>query len=97
MPEYIVLTESRHDGWTAANITYADARRLLLKVEDRVFYIFRGARPLAELRLHFPFSEHYECLSINTYDQHDQFEDDDDYVTITSTIAGPTLTVTYRA
>jgi hypothetical protein len=92
MSAYIVLTESRHDGWTAANITYADARRLL-KVEDRVFYIFRCARPPVELRLHFPFSEHYECLSINTYDQNDQFEDDD-YVTIT--ITGPTLTVTHR-
>ena len=90
MPAYVVLSESRHDGWTAARITYADAQRLL-KDEDIVVYIFRCDQPLAEMHLYFPFSEYYECLSINKYDQTAQFDSDDEYVTI----AGPAMTVTH--
>lgn len=87
---YVVLSESRHDGWTAANITYAAARRLL-KDEAAVVYIFRCDTPTSELRLYFPFSEYYECLAINKYDQTAQFGSDDEYVTI----AGPAMTVTH--
>ena len=84
--QYIVLSESHHDGWGASLITFAKANKLL-KIEDKVYYIFHynycytKKQPL-QMKIMYPFGEYYDCLSINKYKE-EIFEEEDDFVIIT--------------
>ena len=81
---YVVLTESNHYGYIAFFTNYTEAKKLL-KVESEIYYIFKydlKKEMQFNMKLKYPFSEYYECLSINKY-KNEIFERDDDYVNIT--------------
>ncbi len=76
--KYIVLVESRHYDWIAYTTTLAKANKLL-KDEENVYYIFKcNLKTKESLKLNFPLSCYYKCLSINEYKE-DTFIKNDSY------------------
>ena len=76
MPKrYIVLNESNDHGLIAYESTQKKANRLL-KIENEVFYIFKiGSLGIGVddiIRLKYPLSDHYSCLTINDLTDIDQ-------------------------
>ena len=83
--KYIVLSESNHYGWVGGFTTLTEAKKML-KIETETFYIFRYVHKKTELfkmKIRYPIGEYYDGLSINEYKE-EVFEEDDDYVIITS-------------
>ena len=82
--KYIVLSESNHYGWVESFTTLAEAKKML-KIETETFYIFKHVHKKTEpfkMKIRYPISEYYDCLSINEYKE-EVFEEDDDNVIIT--------------
>jgi hypothetical protein len=81
--QYIVLSESNHYGWVGGITTLTQAKQLL-KIETEIFYIFsvcHANKNLWQIKIRYPFSEYYDCLSINEYKE-EIFDNDDDFVII---------------
>jgi len=82
--KYILLSESNHYGWVGGFTTLAEAKKML-KIETETFYIFKYVHKKTEpfqMKIRYPISVYYECLSINEYTE-EVFDEDDDYVIIT--------------
>ena len=86
---YVVVFESRHYGPLAYATTLTRAKRLL-QIETELFYIFKysGKTDPFMMKLRYPLSGNYECLSINDYMHDDRVADtdnadDDGFITIT--------------
>ena len=83
--KYIVLSESNHYGWVGGFTTLTEAKKML-KIETETFYIFKHIHKKTEpfqMKIRYPIGEYYDGLSINEYKE-EVFEEDDDYVIITS-------------
>jgi hypothetical protein len=96
---YVVVFESRHYGTLAYATTLKRANRLL-KLEGELFYIFKysGKTEPFMMKLRYPLSGNYECLSINdyTYDECVSDDDDSDFIVITRNDDQDGLIVTVR-
>lgn len=86
---YIVIFESWHYGPLAYATTLTRAKRLL-QIETELFYIFKysGKTDPFMMKLRYPLSGNYECLSINDYMHDDRVADTDNtddggFITIT--------------
>lgn len=87
---YVVVFESCHYGPLVYATTLKRAKRLL-KIETDVFYIFKysGKTEPFMMKLRYPLSGNYECLSINDYICDDLVPDTDNdsdnggFITIT--------------
>jgi hypothetical protein len=83
---YIVLSETNHYGWVGGFTTLTKANKML-KMETETFYIFKYVdtkREPFQMKIKYPIGlPYYDGLSINEYTE-EVFEEDDDYVIITS-------------
>ena len=84
---YVVIFESWYYGPLAYATTLTRAKRLL-QIETEVFYIFKysGRTDPFIMKLRYPLSGNYECLSINDYTYDEcvtDTKDGDGFITIT--------------
>jgi hypothetical protein len=80
--KYIILSESNHYDWSCGNLKLNQVKKLL-KQEDIVVYIFKLDSKTNKIKLHYPFSEYYDCLQINIYDDTDIIDELETHIEVT--------------